>query len=597
MILQSLYQLYEERLKHEEAYKLPQPGYSMQDVSFEIVINPDGSLVHIVEIPRSQKKKLKQMQLPGEGKTSGKVTPNSVHKKAGILWNDLSYMTGIEFEDSISFNPLKFEAFRDNHKKLGKNVDDPHLIAALIFLDSWDEEKAISIADSLKPFTKTGFGVFRIVDNPIQYLHQRLLIQSWFDSKFSNVEAKASSQKQQCLITGEFVSESDIESTHSPKIKGIGGTRTLLVSFEGDAYRSYNKKQSQNAPVSKHAVFAYCNALNALLSGPQSYRHKLNIGDTTVVFWTERKTIIESIFAQFLDGKHLDSTLTQNNNEEDPVIHLQLQSFLESLRKGGNMPTELADIADTKFFILGLSNNTSRLVVRFWHISTIQEMAKRLRAHYDSLVLIRRPNANPYHEPEFPSAYRLLLQTMRDQRETKKNKISPLLGAQLMQTILNETRYPMTLYQGVLNRLRNNDQLNYLKAAIIKAVLIRNFNQTIEMSLNTERIEPAYLLGRLFAALEKTQEDAYRPKKINAGIRERFYSSASATPGTVFPRILRTYQHHLSKLKGGMKVNRERLIQSIHAPLDGYPAYLDLEAQGLFAIGYYHQRQALFPEK
>ncbi len=115
------------------------------------------------------------------------------------------------------------------------------------------------------------------------------------------------------------------------------------------------------------------------------------------------------------------------------------------------------------------------------------------------------------------------------------------------------------------------------------------------MNLDPNRTDKAYLLGRLFAALEKTQEDAL--PGINATIRERFYSSASATPGAVFPRILRTYQHHLAKLEGGHKVNRDRLVQAIHAPLDSYPAHLNLEEQGLFAIGYYHQRQDFFTRK
>src|SRR5690606_313794 len=147
------------------------------------------------------------------------------------------------------------------------------------------------------------------------------------------------------------------------------------------------------------------------------------------------------------------------------------------------------------------------------------------------------------------------------------------------------------------NRIRADQTINYLRAALIKAVLTRlpNANHQLTMSLDPDRTDPAYLLGRLFAALEKTQEDAL--PGINATIRERFYSSASATPGAVFPRILRTYQHHLAKLDGGHKTNRERLVQAIHAPLTGYPAHLGLEGQGLFAIGYYHQRQDFFTKK
>ena len=115
--------------------------------------------------------------------------------------------------------------------------------------------------------------------------------------------------------------------------------------------------------------------------------------------------------------------------------------------------------------------------------------------------------------------------------------------------------------------------------------------------LDTNQTDPAYLLGRLFAGLEKTQEDALTG--INATIRDRFYSSASATPASVFPRLLRTYQHHLAKLNGGAKVNREKLVQEIMATIhsNGFPAQLNLKSQGVFAIGYYHQRKDFFTKK
>ncbi len=115
------------------------------------------------------------------------------------------------------------------------------------------------------------------------------------------------------------------------------------------------------------------------------------------------------------------------------------------------------------------------------------------------------------------------------------------------------------------------------------------------MSLDIERSDPAYRLGRLFAALEKTQKDALGD--VGASIRDRFYSSASATPGSVFPRVLRTYQHHLAKLEGGRKVNREKLVQEILDPLSDFPAHLDLTEQGLFALGYYHQTRAFYTKK
>ena len=181
-------------------------------------------------------------------------------------------------------------------------------------------------------------------------------------------------------------------------------------------------------------------------------------------------------------------------------------------------------------------------------------------------------------------------------RETAREAkdIPPLLAGALMRAILNGTPYPNSLASAVIRRIRADCLINYCRAAILKAWLTRlkRTQGGIPLSLDTERTEPAYRLGRLFAVLEKTQEDAQ--PGINATIRDRFYSAASATPSMVFPRLLRTYQHHLGKLHPGSKVNREKLVQDIVDGLDTMPPHLNLEAQALFSIGYYHQRKSLF---
>jgi CRISPR-associated protein Csd1 len=114
------------------------------------------------------------------------------------------------------------------------------------------------------------------------------------------------------------------------------------------------------------------------------------------------------------------------------------------------------------------------------------------------------------------------------------------------------------------------------------------------VSLNESSNVP-YVLGRLFSVLETIQSVAN--PGINATIRDRFYGAASATPRAVFPRILRTYQHHLAKLQGGLRVNREKLVQEIVGDLRDFPAHLNLADQGLFAIGYYHQTKDFFTKK
>jgi len=607
MILQSLNQLYE-RLAGEDDYNLPQPGISSQNVTFCIVLNPDGTLQDIqdarktlTETTKAGKTKSRQVPrqllLPGDSKPPGQgINPCT-------LWDNTAYLLGYKKPDK---NPEKaakdtaraletFAVSRRHHLALESTINDPAFSIVCRFLESWNPAMAADWAEKLDDFASTGFGVFRVLPGR-NYVHDLPAVKDWWATQQGTSPA-AGEVTAPCLITGE---NRPIARLHDPAIKGVNGAApggAKLASFNLKAFESYAKDQSYNAPVSQKAAFQYCNALNALLSGPRSHRHRITIGDATTVFWTERETVTESLFAAFFTGQTKEAPETaEPTTTEDSTLDQRLDAFLNLLRRG--TATSFKDLGDdpaTKFYILGLSGNVTRLSVRFWHVGTLREMIERLHEHFDCIALQRSFD----NEPEFPAAIRLLDQTAPFRNgKFERKAISPLLGGQLMQAILHGTPYPMTLIQGVLNRLRANDPVNYLKASILKATLTRNFNQTITMSLDPENTKPAYLLGRLFAALEKTQQDALG--NVNAGLRERFYSSASATPASVFPRILRTYQHHLAKLQGGLRVNRERLVQAIHAPLDpntGYPTHLNLEDQGLFAIGYYHQRQDLFTSK
>lgn len=595
MILQALNQLYE-RLADDPAYGLPVPGYSVQKITFRIVLKPDGTLHDITDARENRTQSLKsgktrttyiprQMLVPGNSKPPGQgINPCT-------LWDNTAYLLGYkkpdpkkpEKSEKDSQRALEtFQASQEHHSSLESEISDPAFSAVCRFLEQWNPETdAETWKEKLDNFAATGFGMFRVLPER-EHVHECPAFRNWWASRpepTDNNEVVA-----QCLVTHENV---PIARLADPPIKGVNGAApggAKLASFNLNAFESYTKNQTYNSPVSKKATFQYCNALNALLGGPQSHRHRIVIGDATTVFWTERESTTESIFAEFLSGQAERETQDESVTSDDPVKHARLTAFLKTMRKGGGASAEsLGDDPDTRFFILGLSGNVTRLAVRFWHVGTIREMLERLRSHYEALRIVKRFD----RDPDFPPAQWLLDQTARERKA-----VSPLLGGQLMQAILGGTRYPLTLYNGVLNRLRANDKINYLKAAILKAILIRNFNQTIPMSLDTERTEPAYLLGRLFAALEKTQEDALG--NINATISDRFYSSASATPRSVFPRILRSYRHHLSKLEGGRKVNRDKLVQSIFDPQESFPAHLTLEEQGLFAIGYYHQRQAFF---
>ncbi len=262
-----------------------------------------------------------------------------------------------------------------------------------------------------------------------------------------------------------------------------------------------------------------------------------------------------------------------------------VRKFLEAVRDG-SMPKEID--GKTKFYILGLSPNASRLSVRFWYEGTVEEISNNIGRHFKDIAIERKDEM----DKEFPGLWHLLVQTAV---LGKTDNINPLLSGELARSILTQGYYPECILSALICRVRAGEKINYLRSAMIKGILVRNHRKEVSMSLDKSNKEPAYLLGRLFAVLEKAQQDALGD--INATIKDKYYSSASATPSSTFPILLRLNKHHTSKGEhGGFYdfLNSEILEQ---LPAKKFPSHLTLEDQGLFAIGYYHQRNDFYKKK
>lgn len=577
MILQSLAQLYD-RLAENPENGLPKPGYSLQNISFRVVLHMDGSLVDIQDARTSET----TVDKKGKEKTNARPTPKLVPGQAkppgqGInpcfLWDNSAYMLGYKPDDPKPERTKEtFEAFRQRHLQLEKILQNEEFSAVCRFLEKWNPEEATNY--KILTEIASGFGIFQI-SGKTRYVHQHPAIQTWWEE---DNEKQEKGESGLCLVTGRV---SSLAQLHDPAIKGVIGAQSSgakLVSFNLSAFTSYAKEQGINSPVGETAAFAYCNALNYLLADS---KRRFRVGDTTCVYWTDQpKATPSEDLIPFL--------ISAYKEQEDENIKLRLQAVLKKLSRGQLSGDDLGG-ANASFYLLGLSPNASRLSVRFWLTGTLGDLAVNLQKHFDDLRMVREWDEGNSERPETktPSAFQLLLQTARE-----ADDIPPLLSGALMRAILLGTHYPEALYTSVLRRIKAERNVNYLKASVLKASLVRNHQQEIPAMLDTNKSEPAYRLGRLFAALEKTQEDAG-----NTGLRERFYSAASANPGTVFPRVLRTYQHHLAKLQPGQKTNREKLVQDILSPINAFPSFLNLEGQGLFALGYYHQRKDFFTKK
>ena len=572
MILAALDALYD-RLKDDASYKLPRAGFSLQKITFKVVLKPTGELLEIQDARQAIDDRLRPLQLEVLGETK----PPGSGLNPCFLWDNASYMLGFEAGAEPSERThLAFDAFRAKHLALESEIRNTAYSAVCRFLEAWQPESAQG-HEVLEDAAVTGFGVFQIQATPAFVHEEPAIVEWWLNSERSS----GAVDEAQCLVTGKV---KPIARIHG-KVRGVLGAQgagAAIVGFNDDAYRSYGKDQSFNAPVSEAAAFRYVAALNALLDGPRREKHRLRLGDASVVFWTDRPSLTEDIFLEFATG----SRPATQDETQDEGIRQKLEAFLAALRKAGEEPhPALGEDPDaTTFYLLGLSPNAARLSIRFFYRGTVRELTGNLRRHHADIAVAPQRSS----DSEFPPLWALLRQTARETKD-----IPPILAGPLLRSVITGAPYPEGLYSAVMRRIRADREIGYLRACVLKGYLSRNQQEDLTMSLDEERADAGYRLGRLFAALEKTQEDALGGN-LNATIRDRFYSSASATPGAVFPRLMRTYQHHLSALEGGRKVVREKLIQTIVEPLREFPAHLNLSGQGLFAIGYYHQRLAFF---
>lgn len=579
MILQKLVEYYE-RLAADPERNIAPLGFSRQKISFEIVLNRDGSLAALDDA-RSEdngRRVPRRVVVPGQAKPSGSgINP-------GFLWDNAQYMLGFKADDANPERTVQaFEAFRDRHCALEDEIRDDFFSAACRFLDGWAPSEVGGHPELLE--IAGAFGVFRVAGET-EYVHDRPKVRAWWHKQVVSADAEA--PRAPSLIGGEL---EPIARLHEPKIQGIRGAQTsgaTLVAFNAAAYESYGKSQSFNAPVGASDAFKYCTALNRLTTGRE---REVHLGDATVVFWSEKPTAFEGGLAEFFEGPVARAT-----DAEDAAVLARLRGFFTRLRRaaaGG----EFED-GGVPFYVLGLSPNAARISVRSWLVGSVQEFAERLGQHVADLELDGAPRNMPP----------ITLQRIIDQTARERDDIQPLLGGAVLQAVLTGGPYSTVLAAAVLRRIRADGQTGgstgHIRASILKAYLARkarlgNQQETISMSLDKNCPHTAYHLGRLFAALEKTQEDALGGD-LNVTIKDRYLSSASANPVAAFPRLLRLHAHHLDKLgaeKRGMKIIRERLVQEISERInaaDGFPAHLPLDEQGLFFIGYYHQRQAFF---
>ena len=581
MILQALCDYYDR--KKASGSPLPPVGFEEKEIPFIIVLSPEGKFIQLRDTRESKDKEkpaARSFIVPQGVKRQGSKS----YETAYCLWDHFGYVLkqpkvakpGSEpSAKEVEMAEKQHQTFVDLVDRLHAGIpEDEGARAVQAFLHDDGEKEKVRQAPEFQECLKiSGCNLTFQLSTDNYLVCQSPGVRQWIGEQALDNET----QDGICLVTGE---RTKIARLH-PAVKGVWGAQMAganIVSFNIDSFNSWGKEKGNNAPVGEEAAFKYTTALNQLLrtSSPQ----RLQLNETSVVWWSSGENFLESNFQSFFN----------DTPKDDPDSGARaVRQLFESLHTGAFLDGDGRE----RFYLLGLSPNAARIAVRFWQVGTVADCSKQLAQWFRDIEIASKNADYPPLKPLLRSTALL----------GKDENLPPHLVGETVRAILMGLQLPTSLMQGVIKRIKaEQGEITPYRARLIKAFLNRSYrhqnltNKEVTMAYNPEEKRIGYRLGCLFAVLEKLQSDAN--PGLNATIRDRYYSSASCNPKSVFGTLMRLHAHHLKKLPHqGQRVVAEKRIAGIMEDINEFPTHLNLEEQGLFAIGYYHQRQALFTKQ
>lgn len=620
-ILESLVRYYDVLAKNPDS-GICLPGYSSEKFTWSVVLSSDGdvrcvrSLLETITMGKKEVTRPVRMVVPQPVVRTGGLRPN-------CMWDTVAYALGIgdEGEKSLVDYIERFSVFRDYNAALFSNSTSEAAQAFAKFLlrhEPGSASRHPAFAACWAELCAGGNVAFEVEGQG--FIHDDPLMNAVWKS-LQETEMPEDDVRE-CLVTGEIA---PIVRIHD-KIKGVKGTVSTggcLIGFNAPAFESFGRVGAQglNAPISKEAGFKIASVLNYMLS-PDNPLPRFFVGDTTVLCWTENAgSLVPALFNGFVTGPLFAETSNDGEgSDDDPGANTAasvLAKIAQAIRTGAvdDVPAMMDAISgceDEKFYVLGLAPNAGRIAVRFFYDNPFGEFVENFLQHYHDMRIVKEFD----NEPDFIPLWRVLSETVSKYARDKQS--SPLMSGAVFDAMLMGRPYPVSLYHAILNRIRCDQddkskgvkKFNYYRMAVIKGYLTRlcrfygdsskynKIKEVLTMSLNEDSDNIAYLLGRLFAVLEKAQQDAMG-YDLNATIKDRYFSSACATPRIAFPNLMRLATYHIKKAKYGY-ISDQR-IKDIMAKMPmaehPFPAHLSLEEQGVFMLGYYHQRHSFYQKK
>lgn len=570
MILKALYDYY------NRCGNLPAPGMEEKEIGFVIVISKEGKFLRFEDCRTD--------------KTIGRVYLVKKHVSrssaavANYLYDNSAYVLGYSDKDDSEKNQLYFNTFVEKVQSILDRMPDNSDIRTLMNFYAQGREAIHSeveqdpLWEDIKKNLSKKYSVFSFrIEGDLRILAEKKELMQ------TNEGTKNDNSRGLCMVTG--VQGELVDTTTATMIQGSQATAKLVAFQVNSGYDSYGKEKCGNAPISHEAEFAYTTALNTMLR--RDSRNKFTVGNRTFVFWASSNDKA----AEQAEESLFDLLGYSEEKKDNPNAKIEQVRKVFTAIYSGSLSTSLED----RFYILGLAPNSARIAVVYWSETPLRDFAGKILRHFDDMEIIdTRKDRKPYMGiKDILSAVTL---------GGKQSEATPNLPESIIKSIFLGTPYPYTLLSACIRRIRaesgDGNATRITRIAIIKAFLNRqNVNdKRMEIMLDKRNTNQGYLCGRLFAVLDRIQEDA----NGISSIRERYMNAASSTPSSVFATILNLSSHHLENLSNeGKKVFYEKLKQEIIDKIssDGFPAHLDLQDQGRFFVGYYHQRQDFFNKK
>lgn len=625
MILQALYQL-----AQDENLMGSDPDYELKRVAWIVRVGEGGRLINI-----------ESTHYAVQQQTTGRKPKSKVIERAKYAWaprepertsGDYSFFLCDNSEYVFGIEPKSKKGVKRAEEKLAKRAQLFLEKVRECFTETHDEGVGAVLA-LLEDILRGRQGVeldekcqsndlfgFVYAPDRDRLVTDREAVRSYWHAKRAK-EIQGDPMGRRCLVTGSLCIPID-KHPHLKQIPGGTPSGIALVSFNEDAFESFGWNRNTNAIVSRHAAEVCSTALNRLLNSapPNPTQPETTLGvrnlrlsaDTAVCFWSAQKNgdDFSSAFADLL---------TANRDEVKEVYR--------SIWRG--KPPDIDD--PSAFYALTLTGTQGRAIVRDWFETTVARVATNLSAHFADLAIVRTPPPKgKEHPPHFPLG--LLCKSLADPARNRQESIPAPLTAQFLKAVFSGTIYPLAILQRALLRFRaeigneqdqkdgwETRQWNDARAALIKAVLNRRKRlspqttsyEEVQREMDPSHRSEGYTLGQLMAVIERLQQEALNPgalteNRINASVVDRYFGGASASPKSVFVRLLKNTRHHVRKArdnsgKGGLIFLLEKLLDELADQFDpkrnGFPAYLDLEQQGLFVLGYHQMRRWLWMNK